>query len=89
VDSICDVITYFNRPNHSSRTIALVVDSASNRNEYQNVKDGWPERKADNPTAICESTVLENMGASASHNTSGLQGLLQDYRASSNILVLV
>jgi hypothetical protein len=30
-----EVITlFFNSPNHSSRTIALELDSASNRNEY-------------------------------------------------------
>jgi hypothetical protein len=37
------------------------VDSASNRNEYQEsswgVKDGRPARKADNLTAICEPIV--------------------------------
>jgi hypothetical protein len=37
---------------------------------------GWPARKADNLTAICEPTV-ENVGASTSHNLTGLHGLLQ------------
>jgi hypothetical protein len=31
------------------------VDSASNRNEYQ--EDSWGARKADNLTAICEPIV--------------------------------
>jgi hypothetical protein len=37
------------------------VNSASNRNEYQEssygIKGGRPARKADNLTAICEPTV--------------------------------
>jgi hypothetical protein len=58
------------------------VDSASNRNEYQDSSwrgKGRPARKADNVTAICEPIVLENVGASTSHNTMGLYGLLQGY----------
>jgi hypothetical protein len=35
-----------------------------------------PARKAD-LTAICELVVLENVGASTSHNLTGLHGLLQ------------
>jgi hypothetical protein len=38
---------------------------------------GRPARKADNLTAICEPIVIENVGASASHNPMGLHGLLQ------------
>jgi hypothetical protein len=38
---------------------------------------GRPARKAGNLTAICEPIVWENVGASASHNTMGLHGLLQ------------
>jgi hypothetical protein len=34
-------------------------------------------RKADNLTVICEPTVLENVGASTSHNLIGLRGMLQ------------
>jgi hypothetical protein len=36
-----------------------------------------PERKADNLTAICESTAYKIVGASTSHNLMGLHGLLQ------------
>jgi hypothetical protein len=38
---------------------------------------GRPVHKADNLTAIWEPTVLENVGASTSHNPTALQGLLQ------------
>jgi hypothetical protein len=37
---------------------------------------GWPARKAD-LTVICESILLENMGASTSHNGMGFHALLQ------------
>jgi hypothetical protein len=40
------------------------------------VGKGWLARKADNLTAICEPTVLENVGASTSHIPMGLHGLL-------------
>jgi hypothetical protein len=33
--------------------------------------------KAENLTAICDTIVLENVGASTSHNTIGFHGLLQ------------
>jgi hypothetical protein len=36
-----------------------------------------PAREADNLTAICEPIVLENVGASTSHNLMDLHGLLQ------------
>jgi hypothetical protein len=51
-----DEVDFFNWPNPSSRTM---VDSASNRNEYQEFSwvKGRPARKADNPTAICEPIV--------------------------------
>jgi hypothetical protein len=39
---------------------------------------GWPARKADDLTAICEPFCLENMKASTSHNPMGLHGLLQE-----------
>jgi hypothetical protein len=38
---------------------------------------GRSVRKADNLTAICESIVYKNVGASTSHNPMGLHGLLQ------------
>jgi hypothetical protein len=37
---------------------------------------GRPEPKADNLTAICVN-CLENVGASTSHNSMGLHGVLQ------------
>jgi hypothetical protein len=40
---------------------------------------GRPSRRADNLTAICEPTVLKNVGASMSHNFMDLHGLLQGY----------
>jgi hypothetical protein len=36
-----------------------------------------PARKAANLTAICKPIVIENMGASKSHNPMGLHGLSQ------------
>jgi hypothetical protein len=52
-----EVIKYFSQPNISSRAMDPGIDSASNRNEYQ--ESFWgvkvlPARKADNITAICE-----------------------------------
>jgi hypothetical protein len=38
--SILDVIGFFNRRNPSSRIMALGVDTASNRNEYQESSRG-------------------------------------------------
>jgi hypothetical protein len=56
-----EVNGFFNWPNSSSRTMAPGVDPASNRNEYQEyswwIKGGWPVRKAENLTAICEPIV--------------------------------
>jgi hypothetical protein len=55
-----DDVNVFNLPNPSSRIMAPGVDSASNRNEYQESFWGgkWrTARKADNLTAICEPTV--------------------------------
>jgi hypothetical protein len=39
--------------------------------------NGRPAIRADNLTAICEPTVLQNVGASTSHNPMDLHGLLQ------------
>jgi hypothetical protein len=41
--------------------------------------EGWPARKADNLTAICEPIVYKNVGASTSHSTMDLHGPLQEY----------
>jgi hypothetical protein len=54
------------------------VDSASNRNEYQESSwrgKGRAARKANNRHLWAD--CLENMGASKSHNPMGLHGLLQ------------
>jgi hypothetical protein len=49
-----DEVNFFNWPNLSSRTMALGVDSASNRNEYQEFSWGKkrPVRRIDNVAAI-------------------------------------
>jgi hypothetical protein len=57
-----EVTEFFNWPNSSSRHYAPDVDSASNRNEYQEFSGGGggkgrPARKADNIVAICEPIV--------------------------------
>jgi hypothetical protein len=49
---------------------------------------GRPARKADNLTAICEADCLENAGASTSHNSMGLHGLLQGYLYPTFVLLL-
>jgi hypothetical protein len=51
---------FFNLLNPCSRTYGPGVDSASNRNEYQEYSEGGkgrPAPKADNLTAICEPIV--------------------------------
>jgi hypothetical protein len=55
-----ELIGLFNWPNYSSRTTALRVTSACSRNEYQEFPGGvkgQPAHKADNLTAIYESTL--------------------------------
>jgi hypothetical protein len=54
-----EIIKFFDWSNPSSRIMALRVDSASNRNEYQESSwgKGWPTRKADNLTVIYELIV--------------------------------
>jgi hypothetical protein len=41
--------------------------------------EGRPARKVDNLTAICESIVYKNVGASTSHSPMGLHDPLQGY----------
>jgi hypothetical protein len=58
------------------------VDSACNKNEYQ--ESSWgvkvqPARKADKFTATCKPNVYKNMRASTSHNPIGLHGRVQGY----------
>jgi hypothetical protein len=56
-----------------------VVDSVSNRNEYQESSwgKGRPAHKAEKPHRHLWADCLENVGASTSHNRIGLHGLLQ------------
>jgi hypothetical protein len=63
----------------SSRTMALGSTQPITEMSIRNLPGGKgrPGRKADNLTAICESIVRENVGASTSHNPLDLQGLLQ------------
>jgi hypothetical protein len=50
---------FFSLPNPSGRTMVGGVDSASNRNEYQELSWGKkrPQRRANNFAAICEPNV--------------------------------
>jgi hypothetical protein len=60
VGSILDeVIGFFNRPNPSSRTIALGSNQPLTEMSTRNLPGGKgrPARKADNLTAICEPIV--------------------------------
>jgi hypothetical protein len=78
------VIRFLNWHNPVSFTVALGVDSASNRKEYQE-SSGWgggegggngqPAHK--HLSTICELSVLENMVAWTFHNPEGLHSLLQ------------
>jgi hypothetical protein len=73
-------ILFFNSPNPSSRTAALAVDSASNRNEYQESSRGVKGGGRLRLTTLAPSVSRlprENVGASTSHNPIGLDGLLQ------------
>jgi hypothetical protein len=55
-----DEMDSFNLSNRSSPTMALGVDSASNRNEYTKYLPGGkkrPARGADNLAAMCEPNI--------------------------------
>jgi hypothetical protein len=67
--------TYFFQPYYG-----IGFDLASNISEYHESSFGSktrPARKADNPTAIYEPIVLDNVGFSTSHNPIDLHGLLR------------
>jgi hypothetical protein len=77
--SIPDEVTgFFNSSNSSSRHYGPRVDSASNRNEYQesswSVKGGRRVRLTTSPPFVSR---LENVGDSTSHNPMDHHGLLQ------------
>jgi hypothetical protein len=79
-DSIPDeVVEFFNWPNPSSRTMVLGSTSPliEMSTKYLSGDKGLTAPKADNLTAICESIIVENLGASTSHNPTGAHGLLQ------------
>jgi hypothetical protein len=60
VGSSPDEVDFFNLPNPSSRTVGRRVDSASNRNKYQESSWGGigrPVPKADNLTVTSEPIV--------------------------------
>jgi hypothetical protein len=64
-------------PNPSSCTMALVSTQLVTEMSTTNLPGGkgWPVRKADSSTAICD--FAENVGSLTSHNPMGLHGLLQ------------
>jgi hypothetical protein len=72
---------FSNLPNPFGRTFGPEVDSASNRNKYQEsswgVKDGWRVRLTNLPPSLSRLS-RQNVGASTSHNPMGLHGLLQE-----------
>jgi hypothetical protein len=65
------------KPHNHLPKIHPGINSASNRNEYQEhlwlVKGDWPAYKADSITTNC----VENVGASTSPNPRGFHDLLQ------------
>jgi hypothetical protein len=78
-----DEVNFLNWPNPSSRTTVLrgpEVDSASNKNEYQEsswgVKSGW--RVGLTTLTPSVGRMSENVEASTSRNHKGLHGLYRD-----------
>jgi hypothetical protein len=72
---------FFNVPKSSSSTVALGVDSVSNRNEYQEssweVEGGRRVRLTPLPSPMSRLS-RDDVRASTSHNPMGLHGLLQE-----------
>jgi hypothetical protein len=56
---IPDEVDFFNLPNPSSRTVALVSTQPLTEMSTRNFPGGkkWPARRADNLAAICEPNV--------------------------------
>jgi hypothetical protein len=73
-------IGFFNQPNSSSCTMTLgstqPVTEMSTRN-LAGVKGGWSVRLTNSPPSVSR-LYRENVGASTSHNSMTLQGLLQE-----------
>jgi hypothetical protein len=74
-----EVIEFFNWPNPSSRGMALGSSQPLAGLSIRNLpgSNGWPERKADNLTAICEPIVYKMWEPRCLTNVMGLHGLLQ------------
>jgi hypothetical protein len=78
--SIPDEATgFFNLPTPSSRNNALGSTQSLTKLCTRNLLEGKgrPSPKAHKFTAICKPIVYKNVGASTSHNSMGLHGLLQ------------
>jgi hypothetical protein len=73
-------LDFFNWPNPSSRTVSLGLTQPLTEMSIRNLPGGKGRsaRKPDNFTAIWGVDCLENVGASTSHNPTGLHGLLQE-----------
>jgi hypothetical protein len=67
---------FFNLPNPSSRTMVLGSTQPLTEMTTRNLP-GWPARKADKLTAICEPTVWKMWEPRESHNPMSHLGLLQ------------
>jgi hypothetical protein len=60
-DQIPDEVNFFNLPNPSSRIMALGSTQPLTEMSTRNILggEGWPARKADNLTVICEPIVYK------------------------------
>jgi hypothetical protein len=74
----CEV-EFFDSPNPSSRTMALVSTQPLSEISTRNLPGGKgrPACKADSLTSISSRLSRKNVGASTSHSPMGLHGLLQ------------
>jgi hypothetical protein len=77
-----DEVVFLNLPNHSTCTMAPRSTQPLNRNEYQEssweVKGGQRVRLTTLLPSVSQIS-RENVGASTSHNPTGLHGLLQTW----------
>jgi hypothetical protein len=72
-----DEVDFFNVPNHFQPHYGPRVDSASNRNEYQEFFRGVKSGRRVGLTTLppTMSRISENVGASTSRNPKGFHGL--------------